>query len=119
MQTPVISMLLVGALVAGCSDDDDDVDAALIVVNNSDFVIDEVHLTEIDNPDWGPNLLNGDVLLPGEELALGVDCGTFDALLVNEEGVACELHGVNLCLNGAVWDIRNATCAVFDAAQAR
>ena len=89
--------------------------ASLLVVNESDFVIEEIYLTEVDNPDFGPNLLRGDVLFPGEELLLGVSCDFYDALLIDEEGVECEVFGIDLCLNDATWIIRNNTCAVFEA----
>ena len=87
--------------------------ASLFVVNDSDFVLTEIYLTEVDNPDWGPNLLRGDVLYPDEELALGVPCDFYDALVVDEDGVECELHDLDLCGNDATWVIRNNTCSVF------
>lgn len=109
-------------LASGCTDDDGEVgdipDASLRVVNDSDFVIEEIYLTEIDNPDWGPNLLRGDVLFPDEDLTLGVACDFYDALIVDEDGVDCELHDLDLCLNDADWVIRNNTCTVFGAAKA-
>lgn len=89
--------------------------ASLTVANDSDFVIYEIYLTETDNPDWGPNLLRGDVLYPDEELVLGVPCDYYDALLVDEDNVECEVHDLDLCLNDAVWVIRNNTCTVFEA----
>lgn len=112
-------LLLAVASLGGCviEDDDDDFieDASLLVINESDYVIEEIYLTEVDNPDWGPNLLRGDVLLPGEELLLGVRCDFYDALLIDEEGVECEILGIDLCLNDADWVIRNNTCVVFEA----
>ena len=106
------------SLTAACSDDDDvfiEGDASLLVINESDFAIVELYLTEVNNPDWGPNLLGGDVLLPGEDLLLGVACDFYDALLVDEDGVDCEIQGIDLCLNDADWVIRNDTCLVFEA----
>lgn len=93
--------------------------ASLTVVNDSDFTLYEIYLTESDNPDWGANLLRGDVLYPDEELALGVDCDFYDALIVDEEGVECEVNDLDLCLNDATWVIRNNTCTVFEAEAAR
>jgi hypothetical protein len=112
--------LAVAALsLAACGGDDSTVvigGSSLVIDNQSDFVIEEVFLTSVDSTDWGPNRLRGDVLFPGETLTLGVGCGFFDALLVDEEGVDCELHDLDLCLNDAVWVIRNNTCTVFGAA---
>jgi hypothetical protein len=93
--------------------------ASLAVVNDSDFTIYEIYLTETDNSDWGPNLLRGDVLYPDEELVLGVPCDYYDALIVDEDGVDCEVHDLDLCLNDATWVIRNNTCTVFEAEAAR
>src|SRR5262245_35775904 len=94
------------AVVAGCGDDNTP-NATLRVENRSDFSIVEIHLTPVDNPSFGPNLLAGDVLLPGESLTLGVDCGVFDALLVDSDGVDCQLSDLDLCFNDADWIIHN------------
>jgi hypothetical protein len=88
------------------------------VSNDSDFTIVELYLTDVDSSSWGANLLSGDELRPGEDLTLGVDCGFYDALLVDEDDVDCELHDLDLCLNDADWIIRNNTCTVFGARKA-
>ena len=93
-------------------------DSSLVVDNQSDFAITELHLTSVNSGNWGPNLLFGDVLLPNENITLGVTCGFYDALLVDEAGVDCEIDDLDLCLNSAVWVIRNNTCSVFGAAKA-
>ena len=93
--------------------------ASLVVVNDSDFAITQIFLTTVDSTDWGPNLLRGDVLLPSEQIALGVPCDTYDALVVDEDNVDCEIDDVDLCLNDATWVIRNNTCPVFAAEAAK
>lgn len=75
-------------------------------------------MTSVGSTTWGPNLLDSDGLAPGESLVLGVDCGTYDALLIDEDGVDCQIHDIDLCLNDATWIIRNNTCSVFGAAKA-
>lgn len=99
------------AALASCVSDE----ATLTVENHSDFVIVDIRLTEIDNPSFGPNLLDGDVLLPGEEITLGTDCGTFDARVIDETGAQCDLFDLDLCLNDAVWVLTNSDCPVFGA----
>jgi hypothetical protein len=103
------------AIVAGC---DDTTDASLRVINRSDFAIVEIHVTPVGSPTWGPNLLGDDPLEPGESLVLGVACDFYDALLVDEDGVDCEIRDLDLCLNDARWTIYNNTCTVFGAAKA-
>ena len=110
-----------GMATVGCSGRAEvvvDPGATLHVENRSDFAITEIHLTSVGSATWGPNLINGDVLLPGETLSLDVGCNTYDALLVDEAGVDCELHDLNLCLNNADWIIRNNPSSVFGAAKA-
>jgi len=104
------------ALAAGC--EDDNTESQLHVENLSDFAIVEIHVTSVGSSTWGSNLLDGNPLEPGESLLLGVDCGTYDALLVDEAGVDCQVNDLDLCLNNADWVIRNDTCTVFGAAKA-
>jgi hypothetical protein len=104
------------SFTTACDDDNGTVDATLTVVNESDFVIEELYLTDVGSAVWGRNLLEADPLFPDEELTLGVDCGFYDALLVDEDGVDCELESIDLCLNDATWFIRNNTCIAFERA---
>ncbi|MDB4961755.1 MAG: hypothetical protein JWP01_1754 [Myxococcales bacterium] len=114
---PVLAACASLAAFTGCTTDDGFVaDASLRVVNNSDFVIEQIYLTDTGSSTWGPNLLGGDVLFPDEELLLGVNCDFYDALLVDEDGVECEINDIDLCLNDATWSIRNNTCTVFGVA---
>ena len=105
------------ATVAACTDDDDIFieEGSLLVVNESDFVVEELYLAEVNDPVFGPNLLAGDVLFPGEQILIGATCGFFDVLIVDEEGVECEIDAIDLCLNDATFVIRNDTCTVFEA----
>lgn len=109
------------AVISGCTGSASvtvDPGASLRVENRSDFSITEIHVTSVGSSTWGPNLIDGDILAPGESLTLSVGCNTYDALLVDESGVDCQLHSVNLCLNNADWIIHNNTCTVFGAARA-
>lgn len=112
----VVTSAIALALAAGCDDDVTTLPAtSLLVVNDSDFAIVELYITEVDNPDFGPNLLAGDVLLPDEELFVPLRCDFYDVLLVDEEGVDCQLFDIDMCLNEATFVIRNNTCSVFGA----
>jgi len=111
-----LATALTAAATGACSDNNG-ADLTLHVQNDSDFAIVEIHVTPVGNPTWGPNLLTSH-LAPGDSLVLGINCGTYDALLVDEAGVDCELHDLDLCLNDADWVIRNNTCTVFSVARA-
>lgn len=113
------AVALVGCSGSGSVTIEPEPGASLSVVNDSDFALVEIYLTETDNPDWGPNLLRGDVLLPDESLTLGVPCDFYDALIVDEDDVECEVHDLDLCSNDATWVFRNNTCPVFAAEAAR
>ena len=107
------------SLSTGCIiSDDSDPDATITVHNESDFVIEELFLTRSVSSGWGPNLLGSDALFPDESITLAVDCDFYDARLIDEDGVDCEVLDLDLCLNDADWIIRNNTCTVFGAARA-
>ena len=113
-------MLSLVATMAACGSSDDGViiedDSTLLVVNESDFVIEELFITDVDASGWGPNLLGADALFPGEDfLVTDISCGFYDVLLVDETGVECELLEVDLCFDDATWVIRNDTCTIFAA----
>jgi len=122
LASALCTVLAIGA----CGDDDGDCDsddincvpsATLTVTNNSDFTIVQFFLTDVGNPTFGPNLLSSP-LRPGDQLTLAVSCGFFDALLVDEQNVDCELHDLDLCANNADFIVRNNACTVFGARKA-
>jgi hypothetical protein len=103
----------------GCVITTDD-DATLTIVNNSDFVIEEIYLTDVGSRTWGSNLLRGDALFPNETFTLSVRCDFYDARIIDEDNVQCEVYDLDLCLNDSTWYFNNNTCTVFNAqAQAR
>ena len=114
----ILAGLLTLAAAPGClivTDDGDD-GASLQVVNDSNFTIEELYLTEVDNPNWGPDLLRGDVLFPGEDIVLvDINCDFYDAQMVDETSAMCTVRDVDLCENDAVWRIRDSTCTVWEA----
>ena len=91
-----------------------DPDASLRVENRSSFEIHEMYVTPSESPTWGQNLLAGSVLFPGDSMFVALECGTYDALLVDETGAACDVIDVDLCFEDADWIIRNSTCSLFE-----
>lgn len=114
-----LSLAVASALAAGSALADDSAArtdrAPLRVVNSTDFAIAGLYLSAMSTGEWGANLLTG-ALGPGEELELDVACGRYDALIVDEDGLACELPRVDLCRGDARWSIRD-TCDSFEASR--
>ena len=113
----VASTLLVTALCLPACVISGDGDSSLTVENRSDYAIYEAYIAEQNQPDWGPELLGGVVLYPGEDLTIfDIDCGTYDVLVYDEIGAECELNNISLCYDDSYWVIDNltlSTCAIF------
>ncbi len=111
----LMAALVISAASTGCViSSDDDFGSELTVANRSSYVLTEVHLAELGDDSWGPDLLP-DVLYPGEDLLIvDIRCGDYDVLVVDQTGVDCVLANVDLCLNSDVWvvdDVILDTCA--------
>lgn len=117
--TLVLSSTLMLGACGGGGDGEvvvDDPDSTLLVVNESDFVIEEIYITDVDSSGWGPDLTGGDVILPEEDFLLAdIPCDFYDVLMVDETGLECEVLDIDLCFDDATWVITNNTCDVFDA----
>lgn len=73
--------------------------------NTTNFNIKEIYISDPGEDHWGDNLLEaGEVLMPGEEIDVEVDCGTWDVRLVAKDNSTCEIDKINLCAS-KVWNI--------------
>ena len=109
MKTKLIAPLfLLSVFAQGCvvvSDDE-----SITLYNESSYVIEDVYITERDTFDWGPNILGGDVLFPGESISVSVSCDLYDVKVIDETGVECVLEGIDVCFGeDDGWVIDNAT----------
>ena len=86
-------------------------DASITIANDSSYVLVDVRVSPVGARSWGPNLLRGDVLYPGEDLTVTLDCDFYDVLVEDELGATCVLADLDLCFSDDVWLIRNATLA--------
>ena len=86
-------------------------DASITIANDSDFVLVDIRVSPVGNSSWGPNVLRGDVLYPGEELTVVLDCDYYDVLVEDELGDTCVIADIDLCFSDDVWVIRNSTLA--------
>lgn len=109
----VTSLLSLTLLSTACVVHDGD--STLTVENSSSYVIEELYLAQIDDPSWGPDLLGNDVLFPGESTTLlGIDCDTYDVMVIDELGADCVLESISLCFDDAVWVITNSDLSWCD-----
>jgi len=61
-------------------------DATFTVDNQSSQTIVAIHVSPSDELSWGPDLLGGDVLSPGERGTLELESGTWDIKCESETG---------------------------------
>jgi hypothetical protein len=110
MKTKLIAPLFLLAMLAqGCIIVDDD-DNTITVWNDSDYVIEDLYITEVGTFDWGPNVLGGAPLFPGDSITVDVGCDTYDIKVIDETGVECELYDVDVCFGeDDGWVIDNFT----------
>ena len=105
-----LTLTLGTATISGCGGD-----SSLTVANESSYVLTEIRIASIDSETWGPDLLHGDVLLPGEDLTVtSIDCDTYDVLVVDDTGLDCVIESLDLCFDDALWvvdDVDLAICA--------
>ena len=89
-------------------------DSTLTIDNASSYALAEINLSPEDSTSWGADLLGSDVLLPGEALEVsGIQCGTYDIRIIDEDLDECILPSVDLCVDNAIWrisDLELAAC---------
>jgi hypothetical protein len=110
MKTKLIAPLFLLAMFAqGCIIVDDD-ENTITVYNESEQVITELFITEVNTFDWGPDVLGGSELFPGESVTVEVGCDTYDIQVVGEFSGPCELYDVDVCFgDDDGWVIDEAT----------
>lgn len=107
---PLALLAVLGLAAPGCIIATEE-DSTLTVENVSDYPLYELYVAPVSAPTWGPDLLGNDILLPNESITIFVDCGTYDALVIDDIGASCELYNLDLCFDDALWVIDNATLA--------
>lgn len=107
----LLAAILTATTLAACGGGD----SSLTIDNQSSYSLFEIHLAQVDDPNWGPNLLGSDPLDPGETLEISeIDCNTYDVDIIDDTGAECVLQSLDLCFDDAVWqldDLDLATCA--------
>jgi hypothetical protein len=105
----LLGAAIVAMALGGCVVVEDDGDSTLTVSNRSSYWIEELHLANVNDPSWGPDLVDG-ALAPGEDaIIVDIECGRYDVMVVDETGVECELSNLELCFDAGQWVIDDLT----------
>ena len=98
----------------------EDDDGVLSVLNDSSFVIEELRVARVGSRFYGPDLLAGRALFPGESIAVRLDCDFYDILFVDALNLECVVLDIDVCFDRTVFvidDILLNTCAFSSAAK--
>jgi len=80
-------------------------DSRVTVYNQSAYAIYHLQMTAAGSRGWGPDLLGGHVLYPGQQYSIAVTCGVYHVRLVDEDGGNCVVPNVAICLEDSAWGI--------------
>jgi hypothetical protein len=74
------------------------------IVNKSDWKIEQLYFSPIDDSNWGSDQLQKHVIAPGGEFTLtGIPCNSWDVKLVDEDGDECVVESVDICGQSDTW----------------
>ncbi|MBA3503066.1 MAG: hypothetical protein H0T65_22075 [Deltaproteobacteria bacterium] len=77
--------------------------------NASKYDIYSIQLSPSDQVAWGANLIEGDVLMHGEDAQLAVfDCKKYDLRMIDDENVECVIDDIDLCFEDKKWTINDS-----------
>ncbi|HVK38392.1 MAG TPA: hypothetical protein VNA88_07675 [Candidatus Kapabacteria bacterium] len=77
----------------------------ITVVNKTTFNVDRIFLSPVEEKTWGDDILGDtEILEPGDQVDIEIDCGEWDVKLVAEDESTCELAAVDIC-SADTWEI--------------
>jgi len=80
--------------------------ATVKIINQSKWEIHHLFLSSTEDDQWGPDQLEDEILAKGDSVTLtGIDCGTYDIKVVDEDGDECVIEEVELCGDDSYWKI--------------
>jgi len=80
----------------------------LTIVNESQYTLYAVYVTEVSAPDWGPDVLGNEILGPGDSIEIELSCGRYDVLIVDEFAIECPLYDLSICTGDTYWYVTDA-----------
>jgi hypothetical protein len=95
--------LLVAFTAGACVINDD---ASLTISNQSHYAIVEINISPVDSTTWGPDLLHGEWLYPGERVTIDyIDCDYYDVRIIDDTDWECIIYDVDFCFGDDLWVI--------------
>ncbi len=81
------------------------------ITNKSNWDIDHIYFSPIDEADWGDDILGSDAILePGESIEVMVDCADWDVKFVAEDDAECIVENLEICEIQGLWTIDDIGC---------
>lgn len=106
----IFSTAAVALAIASPAEARDRYDRRIVVMNQSNDTIVEVHITNVGRDDWGRDLLGNNVVPPGYEITVNPEDNSgyckYDLLAVNEYGQTTFYEDANICTatQWVIWD---------------
>jgi hypothetical protein len=80
--------------------------ATVTVVNESEWRLDHLYLSSVDDNEWGPDQLGASVIGKNESFKItDIPCDAYDVKLVDEDGDECIIESVDLCGSKETWKV--------------
>ncbi len=80
--------------------------ATVKIINQSKWEIHHIFLSSSDEPEWGPDQLEDEILTKGDSITLtDIECDLYDIQVVDEDGDECVIEQVDLCGDHSYWKI--------------
>ena len=100
-----LTFVVAASLASGCVIAGDD--STLTIANESDYVFVDLAVRGAGDFDYSANLLGSAPLFPGQEVTVILDCDTYDVFIEDDAAGQCELTGLSLCFDDALWVVDN------------
>jgi hypothetical protein len=117
MQRSLRLALALSASLFVCTAQASKFDASVNIVNQSAWDIHQLYLSPVDEGAWGNDQLGDHVIESGGSYLLhSIPCDSYDVRIVDEDGDACVIGGVDMCANNDAWVITDddlLTCQVL------
>jgi hypothetical protein len=105
---------------SGSASDDDDGEqddgsgdnGELTILNESEFVIEQVFVAEAGSDLGGQNLAPDGGIPPDDRQSIVLTCGLYDLLLIDEDEVDCDLYDLDICADADTVVVENNDCFV-------